>query len=102
MLAIINGDKKNAIKITEGTYDYVNQIFHLKNSIPEEQTKEMIDYICSLKDTIITSIEIQRRNHDWLDSYTDLNAKLSNVDKHIHHRYDEIAMILNIDIANVP
>lgn len=101
MLAIINGDKKNPIKITSGTYDYVKQEIHLRNAIPEEQTKEMIDYIYSLKDTQITSLEIQRRNHDYLDSYEDLNARILNVEKHIQYQNEDIIIILSIDIINI-
>ena len=102
MLAIINGDKKNPIKITSGTYDYTNSVFHLKNCNPEEQTKEMIDYIRSLKNVQITSLEIQRNNHDFLDGYEDLNAKILNFEKHMSYQGESVTTVLTIYITNMP
>ena len=101
MFVILNHDKDHPIPITEGTHDYLNRAFHLKNSLPEEQTQEIIDYVVSLRNTIITSIEIEKRNHEPIDSYQNLNGHILNVEKTAFHRGDGLNfLLLTIDIEN--
>ena len=64
MFVIFNNDTEHPIKMTEGRYDYVDSLFYFKNSIIEEQTEEMINYIKQLRNVTIYSIEIQRRNDE--------------------------------------
>ena len=101
MFVIFNHNRDNLIPITEGTYDCINNTFHLKNSLPEEQTPELIKRLVSIKDTPIKSIEVERRNHDLIDSYEDLNARILAVRKSLNQRADGLSfMILTIDIEN--
>lgn len=104
MLAIINNDKAHAIPIAEGVYDYMAQTFHLKNCDPEEQTPEMMKNLLSFRGKTITSLEIQRKNHDFIDEYKDLNAHIVNINKLIRYSNEtdeeEVITVLNIDILN--
>ena len=66
----------------------------------------MMKNILSFRGEEITSIEIQRRNHDYVDSYKDLHACISNINKLIRYSNEtdeeEVLTILNIDIVNEP
>ena len=101
MLVIFNNDKEHPVKMTEGSYDYIESTFHFKNTFIEEQTSEMVNYLKTLKNTTITSIEIQRRNHDFVISFDDLNCHIANMSKLIQPHGDELMFVIfNLDIIN--
>lgn len=101
MFVIFNHNRDNLIPITEGTYDCINDAFYLKNALPEEQTPELLKYLASIKDIPIKSIEVERRNHDPLDSYENLNGHILNIRKTLNQRADGLTFtILTIDIEN--
>lgn len=101
MFVIFNNDMEHPIKMTEGRYDYVDSLFYFKNSIIEEQTEEMINYIKELRNVTINSIEIQRRNHELIDSFTNLNARIMNINKSIETNSDgNVFSVFHVSIYN--
>ena len=101
MFVIFNNDIEHPIKMTEGRYDYVDSLFYFKNSIREEQTEEMINYIKQLRNVTINSIEIQRRNHELIDSFTNLNARIMNINKSMETNSDgNVFSVFNVSIYN--
>lgn len=101
MFVIFNNDVEHPVKMTDGRYDYMGSHFYFKNTIPEEQTDEMINYIKALQNTTINSIEIQRRNHDFVISFKDLHAHIVNINKDMEaNGGDSVFIIFNIDIVN--
>lgn len=101
MFVIFNNDTEHPIKMTEGRYDYIDSLFYFKNSIIEEQTEEMINYIKQLRNVTIYSIEIQRRNHELIDSFENLNARIMNINKSMETNSDgNVFSVFNISIYN--
>ena len=78
MYAILNNDIDYKIPVTEVTYDYLLDTFHLKDHVITEWSQELINHLTSMKDIDISSITIKNKYDETLYTYSNLIHKIIN------------------------
>lgn len=82
------------------SYEYLTHEFHIRNDNIHEWTNEILTFLTNMQDTIITSVIIKNDN-TVVNSYTNLNCKITSVIDIIQNLDNKIIVAKCVDICPV-